>query len=128
VKDRTENSKNKDKLNAAILRLEVVRDKVVQKLGSGVTQAQGHVGVLTSIDSDLKVLKELLEDLEPKDTIVPDLTSAIETDPELLDAAKNAVVTIAKEETPEETPTEPEKHKGRGGRPKGSANKPKEQK
>lgn len=118
MKDRTENSKNKDKLNAAIGRLEFVRDKVVQKLGSGVTQAQGHVGVLTSIDSDLKVLKELLEDLEPKDIPVPDLTSAIETP-----ADENAVVTITKEET-----TEPEKPKGRGGRPKGSANKPKEQK
>ena len=95
MRQTTKNSKDKVKLVKAINLLTDVQDTLVKKLGSGATNAQAHVGLLTKAHGDLKILRELLKDADT--TSVPTGAPTSHT----------------------------EQTNSKGGRPKGSANKTK---
>jgi hypothetical protein len=98
------NSTDELKLRKAIRQLEAVQEGVIQKLGSSTLAAQSHIGVITSLRSDLEILYNLLKNSN----------SVIDTK----DVDSNTSTELLEKTTKEVT-------KSKGGRPKGSTNKAK---
>lgn len=54
------------KLKRAISNMELVEDRLIQKLSSSTTGAQAHIGLMTQCQTDLVALKKMLPTEAPK--------------------------------------------------------------
>ncbi len=50
-----------DRVIKAITNMEAVKVRMVEKLASSTTGAQAHIGILTNVESDLAILKGIVE-------------------------------------------------------------------